>query len=145
VVFAFPHIGVEDDGAVGAVHRPGVPGTTSACGAVEAARTALNRGVSGVVLDPHDLEESILVSRLRRVLGDGTVPDLPEVTELVRAAAVEELTLLLSDLSTPQVAVDVALLSGIVVHAPDDDVVSLVSATVWVDGVALDLLAGARD
>jgi hypothetical protein len=137
VVFAFTHIGA--DGGVGAVHRPGVPGTTAACGAVDVARRALAAGVSGVVLDPHDVEESLLVQRLRRVLGSAEVPDLPTVTELVRRAAVEELALLLSDLSTPDVVVDWALVSGVVVHLHDVDAVSASSATVVVDGVRTDL------
>ena len=137
VVFAFPHIG--HDGGIGAVHRPGVPGTTAACGAVEVARTALMSGVSGVVLDPHDVEESVLVQRLRRILGSADVPDLPAVTELVRRSAVDELTLLLSGLTTPSVVVDWALVSGVVVHGHDDDAVSLSSAVVVVDGVVTDL------
>ena len=137
VVFAFPHIGA--DGGIGAVHRPGVPGTTAACGAVSVARTALATGVSGVVLDPHDIEESLLVQRLRRVLGTGEVPDLPAVTELVRRAAVEELALLLADLSTPDIVVDWALVSGVVVHLHDVDAVTLTAATVVVDGVATEL------
>ena len=137
VVFAFPHIGA--DGVIGAVHRPGVPGTTAACGAVEVARKALRSGVSGVVLDPHDVEESVLVQRLRRTLGSAEVPALPEVTELVRRAAVDELSLLLSGLSTPQAVVDWSLVSGVVVHGHDVDAVSLSSAVVVVDGVATDL------
>ena len=137
VVFAFPHIG--HDGGIGAVHRPGVPGTTAACGAVEVARTALMSGVSGVVLDPHDVEESVLVQRLRRILGSADVPDMPAVTELVRRSAVDELTLLLSGLTTPSVVVDWALVSGVVVHGHDDDAVSLSSAVVVVDGVVTDL------
>ena len=137
VVFAFPHIGAA--GGLGAVHRPGVPGTTAACGAVSVARTALATGVSGVVLDPHDIEESLLVQRLRRVLGTGEVPDLPAVTELVRRAAVEELALLLADLSTPDIVVDWALVSGVVVHLHDVDAVTLTAATVVVDGVATEL------
>jgi hypothetical protein len=137
VVFAFPHIGA--DGGIGAVHRPGVPGTTAACGAVSVARTALVAGVSGVVLDPHDIEESLLVQRLQRVLGTGEVPDLPAVTELVRRAAVEELALLLADLSTPDLVVDWALVSGVVVHLHDVDAVTLSAATVVVDGVATEL------
>jgi len=137
VVFAFPHIG--HDGGLGAVHRPGVPGTTAACGAVEVARTALKSGVSGVVLDPHDVEESVLVQRLRRILGSAEVPDLPAVTELVRRSAVDELTLLLSGLTTPAVVVDWALVSGVVVHGHDDDAVSLASAVVVVDGAATEL------
>lgn len=137
VVFAFPHIGF--DGVVGSVHRPGVPGETTACGAIEVARTALARGVSGVVLDRHDVEESLLVARLREVLGDAPVPDLVAVTDLVRRAAVEELGLLLGDLGSPTVPVDVALVSGVVVHGPRDDVVALSSATLQVDGVRTEL------
>jgi hypothetical protein len=132
VVFAFPHIGV--DGFVGSVHRPGVPGETTACGAIDVARTALGRGVSGVVLDPHDVEESLLVARLREVLGDAPVPGLVEVTELVRRAAVDELRLLLSELGTPEVPVDVALVSGVVLHGPETDSVSVCSAGVDVAG-----------
>ena len=143
VVFAFPHIGA--DGGMGAVHRPGVPGTTSACGAVDVARTALLAGVSGVVLDPHDVEASLLVQRLRRVLGDAPVPGLPEVTELVRRAAVDELALLLGGLSTPDVVVDWALVSGVVVHGHDEDAVSVSSATVVVDGVPKDLTLPSGD
>jgi hypothetical protein len=132
VVFAFPHIGV--DGFVGSVHRPGVPGETTACGAIEVARTALGRGVSGVVLDPHDVEESLLVARLRDRLGSAPVPGLVEVTELVRQAAVDELTLLLAGLGTPQAPVDVALISGVVLHGRETDSVSVCSAAVTEDG-----------
>lgn len=144
VVLAFPHIGVDGDGRMGMVHRRGVPGVTTACGAVHIARQALVYGVSGVVLDPHDVEESLLVQRLRRVLGDGVVPDLPQVTEIVRRSAVEEMRLLLSGLATPELPVDFALFSGIVVHAGETDRVTLDSADVTVDGRQIDLLARAR-
>jgi len=138
VVLAFPHIGIDRTG--GAVHRPGVPGITTACGAVDVARQALVDGVSGVVLDPHDVEESLLVQRLRRVLGDGAVPDLPHVTELVRRSAVDEMRLLLSGLATPELPVDFALFSGIVVHGSETDRVTLDSAELTVDGHQIDLL-----
>jgi hypothetical protein len=95
--------------------------------------------VSGVVLDPHDIEESLLVQRLRRFLGDGDVPDMQQVTELVRRAAVDELALLLSGLTTRDLLVDWALVSGVVVHGHHEDRVSLASAVVVVDGVTADL------
>ncbi len=144
VVFAFPHIGIDEHGVVGAVHRPGVTGTTSACGAVDVARKALVAGVSGVVLDRHDIEESLLVAQLREVVGDGVVPDMPHVTELVRSCAVQELSLLLSGLSTPETPVDYALMSGVVVHGVDRDRISLATAAVSVDGHDVDLLATAH-
>jgi hypothetical protein len=120
MVLALPHIGLED-GVVGAVVRPGVPGTTSACGAVSVAQAALAEGVSGVVLDRHDIEESLLVARLYATVGAGPVPELSALTELVRRAAVDELRLLAGELSTADDPVDVALVSGIVVHATGHD------------------------
>ena len=94
-------------------------------------------------IDPHDVEESLLVQRLRDVLGDSPVPDLPRVTELVRVSALDELRLLLSDLSTSEVGVDYALFSGVVVHGVDTDRVDLVSAEATVGGWTTDLLAPA--
>jgi len=123
VVLALPHVGLEG-GVVGAVSRPGVPGTTSACGAVVEASRALSAGVSGVVMDRHDVEESLLVARLHEVVGTGTVPGLVELTALVRTAAVDELRLLAGELSTPEAPVDVALVSGVLVHATGADLVS---------------------
>ena len=120
LVLALPHVGLEK-GEVGTVVRPGVPGTTSACGAIVVAQQALASGVSRVVLDRHDVEESLLVARLHETVGSGAVPDLVETTELVRRAAVDELRLLAGELSTPASPVDVALVSGIVVHATDHD------------------------
>jgi hypothetical protein len=123
VVLALPHVGLEG-GVVGSVSRPGVPGTTSACGALVEARRALEAGVSGVVVDRHDVEESMLVNRLHDVVGTGTVPGLVEVTEIVRRIAVDELRLLVRGLSSPEAPVDVALVSGVVVHATGADLVA---------------------
>lgn len=129
VVMSLPHVGLES-GVVGSVSRPGVPGVTSACGAVVVAGRALADGVHGVVLDPHDIEESLLVARLRDVLGDAPVPPLQELTRLVQTAAADELRLLASELSTPSAPVDVALVSGVVVHATGRDLVADVSVEV---------------
>jgi hypothetical protein len=120
LVLVLPHVGLED-GVVGSVVRPGVPGTTSACGAIAVAQQALAAGVSGVVLDRHDVEESLLIARLHETVGAGAVPDLVATTELVRRAAVDELRLLGGELSTPAAPVDVALVSGILVHATGHD------------------------
>ena len=129
LVLVLPHVGLEA-GAVGSVVRPGVPGTTSACGAIVVAQQALAAGVSGVVVDRHDVEESLLVARLHESVGSGALPDLVETTELVRRAAVDELRLLAGELSTPESPVDVALVSGIVVHATGHDRVADVEVEV---------------
>jgi Limiting CO2-inducible proteins B/C beta carbonyic anhydrases len=129
LVLALPHVGLEGS-VVGSVVRPGVPGTTSACGAIVVAQQALAAGVSGVVLDRHDVEESLLVARLHETLGSGAVPDLVATTELVRRAAVDELRLLAGELSTPDAPVDVALVSGVLVHATGHDHVADVEVEV---------------
>jgi hypothetical protein len=56
---------------------------------------------------------------LRRITY-GETPDLPALTELARAAAVDEMTLLAGDM-VRDVDSDVALLSGVVIHGPDGD------------------------
>jgi hypothetical protein len=77
--------------------------------------------------------------RLSRMLRDDRVPTLAELTELARQAAVEDMRIYV-DLARGNEPVDVAYLSGIVVHLPDGlDVVSSVTARVVIDGVPLDL------
>jgi hypothetical protein len=140
VVHAFTHIGVDDDGTVGLVHRDGVEGPTSACGALVVARRALEAGVSGVVLDRHDVEESHLVAQLRRVVGDSPPPDLLATTELVRDLAVSELGYLLDEAARSHPELEVALLSGVVVHDRDQDSVHVSGATVRTALEQVDLL-----
>jgi hypothetical protein len=141
VVHAFTHIGVDDDGTVGQVHRDGVEDPTSACGALVVARAALEQGVSGVVLDRHDVEESHLVAQLRRVLGESPAPGLLPVTELVRDLAVGELGYLLDEAARTHPELEVALLSGVVVHDRHRDVVAVTGASVRSSGGEVDLMA----
>jgi Limiting CO2-inducible proteins B/C beta carbonyic anhydrases len=139
VVFCFPHVGVGAGGAVGLVQRRGISRASSACGALIAFRAQLASGDCDVSLDPHDVEQSLLRMRLSRMLRDDRVPTLAELTELARQAAVEDMRIYV-DLARGNEPVDVAYLSGIVVHLPDGlDVVSSVTARVVIDGVPLDL------
>jgi hypothetical protein len=140
VVHAFTHIGVDDDGTVGQVHRDGVEAPTAACGALVVARRALEAGVSGVVVDRHDVEESHLVAQLRRVLGEAPAPDLRAVTELVRDLAEGELGYLLDEAASTHPELEVALLSGVVVHDRHRDLVAVTRGSLSRAGERLDLL-----
>ncbi len=143
VVHAFTHLGIDDDGAVGLVHRDGVEEPTAACGALVVARQALADGVSGVVLDRHDVEESHLVAQLRGRLGDAAPPDLATVTEMVRDLAVGELDYLVAEATDDHADLEVALLSGVVVHHRHRDLVAVSGAGVRTAAGRVDLLGSA--
>lgn len=143
VVFCLPHIGIDEHGIVGRVQRRGMHRETSACGALAAFRADLVSGREGAhpgtVADPDDVEQSLLRQRLLSMIGAGEVPGLPALTDLARRAAVEDMRRFI-DLARGSEPVDVAYLSGIVVHLPDGvECVSAVSAEVVIDGVVIDL------
>ena len=70
--FSFPHIGIDSEGVVGHIHRPGRAGTSHACGALIAALAQIQEtGLADQVKhpgehDPLDPEFSILKQRLAR-------------------------------------------------------------------------------
>lgn len=138
VVFCLPHIGIDEHGTMGRVQRRGMHRATSACGALAAFRDdlAAGRGVAAEDsgLDRADVEQSLLRQRLLPMIGAGEVPGLPALTELARRAAVEDMHRFI-DLARGSEPVDVAYLSGIVVHLPDGvECVSAVQAEVVIDG-----------
>lgn len=139
VAFCFPHIGIDVDGAVGQVMRPGMHAPSTACGALAALGRELADGRLDLVLDRHDLEMSLLRTRLVSHLPYGRVLDLPALTEEARVVAVQDLRGLVDELG-PDHRVDVAYLSGVVVHTPDGaDLVASLRAEVVVDGVTRPL------
>jgi hypothetical protein len=139
VLFCFPHVGVDADGTVGIVQRRGIYRSSSACGALIAFRGQLLAGERTFELDPDDVEQSLLRMRLSRMIDGDRVPTLAELTELARRATVADLNTFI-DLARGAEPVDVAYLSGIVVHLPDGrDVVSSVLAQVVIDGIVVDL------
>lgn len=139
VVFCLPHLGIDEDGAVGRVQRRGMHRGSSACGALVAFRSQLLDGERTFDVDPDDVEQSLLRARLVRMIEGTTVPTLPELTELARVAAVHDVRRFVAQARGSE-PVDVAYISGIVVHLPDGfDVVASVQAEVVIDGVAITL------
>jgi hypothetical protein len=141
VVFCLPHIGIDEHGTVGRVQRRGMHRGTSACGALAAFRAdlAVGAGAPEPGLDPDDVEQSLLRQRLLGMIDAGEVPGLPALTELARRAAVEDMHRFI-DLARGSEPVDVAYLSGIVVHLPEGvECVSAVQAEVVIDGEVIEL------
>ena len=139
VAFCFPHIGIDEDGTVGRVQRRGMSRASTACGAVAAVQAQLASEQRDLVLDPEDVEQSLLRMRLAPLVPPGVVPGLPELTELVRRCAVQDVHRFVG-LARGSEPVDVATISGIVVHGPDGtDLVTTVEAEVVIDGVVIPL------
>lgn len=122
IVYAMPHIGVDDDGRVGYVRRPhqGVP--TTACGALMGVRALLETGATSGDIDPDDLELSLLRQRVQRALPSGGVPDIAELTTIVRDVILDDLTGTIERMGG-WADDDLAVFSGIHIHTADGDYV----------------------
>ncbi len=139
VVFCFPHIGIDENGVVGRVQRRGMYRASSACGALASFRAQLEAGERRFELDPDDVEQSLLRMRLQGLATADAIPSLPALTETARQACVEDMTRFI-ELARDQEPVDVAFISGVVVHLPDGvDHVADVRAEVVIDGVSVHL------
>jgi len=138
VVFCLPHIGIDEDGTVGRVQRRGMYRASSACGALAAFRSQWLAGEREFDLDPDDVEQSWLRRRLGSMVTEAE-PSLASLTELTRQAGVADVRRLV-DLARGSEPVDVAYLSGIVLHLPDGvDHVAAVEAEVVIDGAVIPL------
>jgi len=129
VFFSFPHISVDARGNVGAISRPGRPGDSCACGAlnkalidIKAEGVDANCKVPGVH-EPLDPEFTILKQRLARRLrydgmGDGDVAgmDLVGLTKVAEKTITDDLNYLISKTVDPQKA-DYAVITGTQIHS----------------------------
>lgn len=127
VVFALPHVGILEDGTAGHVMRRGRSRATTACGSLMAAQrwaaeTRHDPTATDVVIDPTDAEQSLVRVHLRRELGDFSTLSPITLTERVRELMLTDLWLQFTAL-TDTLTVDVAVISGILVHGHDGDYV----------------------
>jgi hypothetical protein len=137
--FCLPHIGIDADGVVGRVQRRGMHRESAACGALADVITQLQAGALDRLMDADDIEQSLLRARLAPAIDAGDPPSLRELTELVRAAASDDLRRYV-ELARDHEPVDVAYISGIVVHLPGNvDHVASVRAEVVIDGTVINL------
>jgi hypothetical protein len=139
VAFCLPHIGIDEDGTIGHVQRRGMHRASAACGALVAVSDRWQEGARGSradqAVESDDIEMSLLWQRVAAHLEPGTTPSLVELTMLTRDLAVSDLERYIR-LATADEPVDVAYISGIVVHLPDgEDRIAAVVARVMIDGV----------
>lgn len=137
VLFCFTHIGIDEEGTVGRVQRRGMYRASAACGALASFRAQLEAGERHFEIDPDDVEQSLLRRRLLALIDADATPSLPDLTELARRACVEDMTRFI-ELARAAEPVDVAFISGVVVHLPSGiDHVADVRAEVVIDGAAV--------
>ncbi len=91
VIYAMAHIGIDAEGTIGWVDRPGIAEPSSACGALVAFRNELKNGMLVVEFDRYDTEQALLKHRLLPLIKYGTVPDLVDLTKLTVTAIEDDL------------------------------------------------------
>lgn len=125
VFFAFPHIGINSAGEVGAITRPGRPVKSCACGALQKCLIELkaegyskNCKVPGVH-DPLDPEYSILKQRLaRRTRYEGLDPtkmSLVDITHLAERTITNDIEYL-SEKAVDIKKANYAVVTGVQIH-----------------------------
>ncbi len=125
VIYAMAHIAIAANGTIGLVERPGIPGSSSACGALVAFRSELQEGTLEVEFDRYEIEQSLLKHRLLPLIGYGTVPDLVDLTKLTVTAIEDDLQEIVLSLAVEwseadqAMPADAAMFSGIQIHGPD--------------------------
>jgi hypothetical protein len=128
VFFSFPHISIDSRGELGTISRPGRPGSSCACGALNKALVdikseglATNCKIPGVH-EPLDPEFTILKQRLARRLRYENVDDtkvgsldLVEITKVAERTITDDLEYLISRTVDPRKA-DYAVITGVQIH-----------------------------
>jgi hypothetical protein len=116
VLYCMPHIGIDENGVVGVVRRPGQRAESAACGALAMFLRELQAGQLRLEYDRTDPEMSLLRTRLAPgILGRG-VPDLLTLTAMARDVALADITEIGGMTGDGRGAVSV--FTGIVVHGP---------------------------
>ncbi|CAL8468509.1 g8049 [Coccomyxa elongata] len=129
VFMSFPHISINALGAVGQISRPGRPGQSCACGALNAALADIKAtGIKANCKKPGvhealDPEYSILKQRLaRRMRYEGMTEedvekmDLVQITKIAERTIHDDMEFLIKQTVDPRKA-DYAVISGIQIHS----------------------------
>jgi len=116
VLYCMTHIGLDADGTVGVVRRPGQREGSPACGALIGFLRELNSGELRLEYDRTDPEMSMLRTRLAPGVLRGGVPDLLTLTAMARDVALADITEIGG--MTGRGRGSVAVFTGIVVHGP---------------------------
>ena len=124
VVFALSHVGVDDDGVVGRVRRPGMAQPTATCGSLSGVAAALDEDRVRNELDLLDQEQVRVEQRLAAEIGDQPVHDLADLAGWALTCIEDDIDQIFEQLtgrsgrarSGQPLGVDGAVFTGIQVH-----------------------------
>ncbi len=116
VLYCMPHVGIDENGVIGVVRRPGQQADSAACGALAMFQRELEHGELRLEYDRTDPEMSLLRTRLAPGVLRGGVPDLLTLTAMARDVAIADVTEIGGMTGDGRGAA--AVFSGIVVHGP---------------------------
>ncbi len=144
LVFVLPHLGVDASGTPGQVTRPGLSGTSAACGALTQIHSEIAAGRTDAGrLDDGDAELALL----RRALMPGLTADqtssLVALTEAARDRSVQAVR----RVGAPQISTagwDVAIVAGVLVHTPTGPRIAGTHAWLSASGAGLAPLSPKR-
>lgn len=138
-VFAiFPHIAIDENGNFGLCNRSGREEKSVACGALLSFLNELKEKRVSLSFDPLDIEQNYLKFRILKELSYGHIPDLLELTEMVRTISHRDLEEALSSCIVLPKS-DYALLSGIQIHGPEQNYIALAEGYVIIEGTRYNL------
>eukprot|EP00741_Cyanophora_paradoxa_P003832 tig00000718_g3726.t1 len=115
---AMPHVAIGADGCIGQCVRHGRSNVSHACGALLTLQRELSSGRIDVVLDPDDVEQSMLKQLLLPRIKYGSVPSLVELSKHALDVITETLEKNIKA-TLKNKDVDWALITGIQIHGPD--------------------------
>lgn len=146
VVFAFSHVGFDEDGVVGKVSRPGIAEAVTTCGSLSGVKASGVAGPSSVpALDDSDLEQSNVIRRVGALIQPGADPDLADLADLALECIEHDIDLIFQNLarrsSLTPLGMDGALFTGVQVHGPQDQqLIWPKTAAIELDGQVSDAL-----
>lgn len=138
VFYALPHIAISADGQLGKCKRRGRKEDSNACGALNVFLNELNNRKLNLSMDYEDIELSLIKSRLLQEIPYGHVPDLLELTKITLKTIKEDFENALKKTVNIKQS-DYALITGLQIHGPDGNYISLDEGCVFVNGVQIVL------
>jgi len=120
LLFCGPHIGISEDGKVGAVWRGGRDKISHACGALMAFHEELKEGKISVKDDPQDLEQTSLKQYLLEYIKYGEIPTLVELCYKAQQCIFDMVEHTLEGALSNKQASNYLVISAILIHGPKD-------------------------
>lgn len=118
VVVAMTHVGIDDDGRIGVITRPGFDRPTAACGSLQRLLDGSGRRRQRVTEARLDVEQANVEARLGTPSAETTV-DLADLARQALACVEADLTTIIGQLAVRnRSALDYGLFTGVQIHGP---------------------------